>query len=978
MIGSEFDENGIRINSIKPVFETVYFRQREEADVLCGRFNAKSKDGSRDELFKLSKKVQILADDVGAGKTWVAMLTLFKILHKRSNKHALIIAPNDLLARKWVDELKFFRSHYLKKSYSYSIERIRSVDDFVKRLRVVQETKRPNWSEINGTLKSVEGQEAFFAYCFYQYDVVTEGLDKVIKKVEKDIDKRSLQKFKNWIEVTRLSETALQFSRVLCQEEAVQLMTFLRRQRKLYREDWLDQNNAKKVIDEMKNESSGESGQSIRGVWRGRLIRIFVEKLERGDNGTEERKEFLGKFVDVAKIFLSNLRSWKDGSEIKLKDAFRASRHHIFVLRLNDFLDVSNCVFERNGLKSLGLLVVDEAHNWKKGRGKECSRKSVENFFALKIPFDRALLVTATPLQLEAKELNQILLRFARPKDKKDILCLEGTFKDADAHQNKILTAWQSLDLNESEILEKSSGEFIERYGEEFFENPSGCFGVFRRRKQREFWEKCRGSSATGRMVGIVELAKAVIEFRDFLDEIQESLRRYIVKNRRSLNRLVYCGNDVLQTKEEGKHSRLYRAGGLKNDATLLNLICMRMSARKALENGELDSRKPRLLRGWTSSFEAVWASAEWKVSRDGHDENEREQLESLFQIVSDPASHPKMDVTVKLACSALMGAGEKTVVFCERKETVRALHAAIERRLKGELDECFDAHEFTVRDICNVYERSVKEAGEKGRSDQAEVEGLWETARVFYEKIFGDASSFEKIDQKNYDARLFLLIWYLKERLREQGNVPDGPRKNENEVIEELLGRFFENDDEKNVDDEVPFKILPVCELTGDVSDKEKQHAVVKGFSSPVFPLILICSPVSEEGVDMHRYCRRIVLHDLSWNPAKLEQRIGRVDRRGSLAEVLGKKVLVYVPFLADSYEAFQFERVLERTALQELYFGRSEMLAEDSKDKDTQEETSPSKPLADISPLIQGLFDMDLSTKSQKAGSSDSNPAS
>ena len=181
-----------------------------------------------------------------------------------------------------------------------------------------------------------------------------------------------------------------------------------------------------------------------------------------------------------------------------------------------------------------------------------------------------------------------------------------------------------------------------------------------------------------------------------------------------------------------------------------------------------------------------------------------------------------------------------------------------------------------------------------------------------------------------------------------------------------------------KNVDDEVPFKILPVCELTGDVSDKEKQHAVVKGFSSPVFPLILICSPVSEEGVDMHRYCRRIVLHDLSWNPAKLEQRIGRVDRRGSLAEVLGKKVLVYVPFLADSYEAFQFERVLERTALQELYFGRSEMLAEDSKDKDTQEETSPSKPLADISPLIQGLFDMDLSTKSQKAGSSDSNPAS
>ena len=184
------------------------------------------------------------------------------------------------------------------------------------------------------------------------------------------------------------------------------------------------------------------------------------------------------------------------------------------------------------------------------------------------------------------------------------------------------------------------------------------------------------------------------------------------------------------------------------------------MSARKALENGELDSRKPRLLRGWTSSFEAVWASAEWKVSRDGHDEKEREHLESLFQVVSDPAAHPKMDVTVKLACSALMGAGEKTVVFCERKETVKALHAAIECHLKRELDECFDTHKCTVRDICSVYERSLKKAQAKGQSDQAEVEGLWETARVFYEKIFVDTSSFEEIDQKNYDARLFLLMW--------------------------------------------------------------------------------------------------------------------------------------------------------------------------------------------------------------------------
>jgi len=37
------------------------------------------------------------------------------------------------------------------------------------------------------------------------------------------------------------------------------------------------------------------------------------------------------------------------------------------------------------------------------------------------------------------------------------------------------------------------------------------------------------------------------------------------------------------------------------------------------------------------------------------------------------------------------------------------------------------------------------------------------------------------------------------------------------------------------------------------------------------------------QEGLDLHRACRRVVHHDLPWNPAQLEQRVGRVDRIGS-----------------------------------------------------------------------------------------------
>ena len=46
---------------------------------------------------------------------------------------------------------------------------------------------------------------------------------------------------------------------------------------------------------------------------------------------------------------------------------------------------------------------------------------------------------------------------------------------------------------------------------------------------------------------------------------------------------------------------------------------------------------------------------------------------------------------------------------------------------------------------------------------------------------------------------------------------------------------------------------------------------------------MVLIANEVMQEGLDLHRSCRRVVHHDLPWNPAQLEQRVGRVDRLGS-----------------------------------------------------------------------------------------------
>jgi hypothetical protein len=63
---------------------------------------------------------------------------------------------------------------------------------------------------------------------------------------------------------------------------------------------------------------------------------------------------------------------------------------------------------------------------------------------------------------------------------------------------------------------------------------------------------------------------------------------------------------------------------------------------------------------------------------------------------------------------------------------------------------------------------------------------------------------------------------------------------------------------------------------------DKDK---IIGDFANPQGPSVLLSSEVGSEGIDL-QFCRFIVNYDLPWNPMKVEQRIGRVDRLGQKAE--------------------------------------------------------------------------------------------
>lgn len=118
----------------------------------------------------------------------------------------------------------------------------------------------------------------------------------------------------------------------------------------------------------------------------------------------------------------------------------------------------------------------------------------------------------------------------------------------------------------------------------------------------------------------------------------------------------------------------------------------------------------------------------------------------------------------------------------------------------------------------------------------------------------------------------------------------------------------------------------------TGDFArhtrDGESRERLREAFNTPLYPMILVANEVMQEGLDLHKHCRRVVHHDLVWNPAQLEQRIGRIDRLGSLTSRLrengsGITLDVLYPVIRGTIDERLFRTVKTREKWLEFLLG-------------------------------------------------------
>lgn len=109
----------------------------------------------------------------------------------------------------------------------------------------------------------------------------------------------------------------------------------------------------------------------------------------------------------------------------------------------------------------------------------------------------------------------------------------------------------------------------------------------------------------------------------------------------------------------------------------------------------------------------------------------------------------------------------------------------------------------------------------------------------------------------------------------------------------------------------------------TGGMAGQVNQ-TLVRQFRMPGYPLVLVTTELLQEGEDLHTFCSEVHHYGISWTPSAMEQRIGRIDRVRSHTErrLLNRQekppeselLQVYFPHLQDTIEVLQVRRVLSR----------------------------------------------------------------
>lgn len=387
-----------------------------------------------------------------------------------------------------------------------------------------------------------------------------------------------------------------------------------------------------------------------------------------------------------------------------------------------------------------------------------------------------------------------------------------------------------------------------------------------------------------------------------------------------AFRRAVSSGNDFLQlaTLESALRRRMVRSTWnnskdrlirdwtrvASGPALLPSMVLERVISNlvASSDRTHIASVRETLCSSWAATLHSLENGALSRLKSDPWVSHLRSLLKDSIHL--DPKLREVVDRLVELTL-----AGEKTVVFTHRTETSVAIVEALQQHPE-----------------MTALSSKLRAAGRRWRERAGQIQ------RILKIPTFAQARAVAKIIAYSIDAPtnaspVELKSWWNKHRKKFAAQSKSSSVADICEFLESIAGKA---------------RRLPlVARYDGTVSGGDESESDTVGndqkFNLPSAPSILVASRKAQEGIDLHHYCRRVVLYDLPWNPALIEQRIGRVHRLGGMRSHARPVEVIYC-YQNDSYEDVIAQRIKQRCRMMHALLGAGTWLDQEREVQDLE----------------------------------------
>ena len=683
--------------------------------------------------------------------------------------------------------------------------------------------------------------------------------------------------------------------------------------------------------------------------------------------------------VDLSDVFDRVVAVIPERKSAHLKERIRQARDALDRADTGVLPGIWRATLKRMHL-SLPLLVLDEAHRVRNA-GTQLATLLSETRDDLDAAggqlaerFDRMLFLTATPFQLGHAELRNVLTRFGAinwrgtraPGIRREAFkeCLVALHQKLDAMQmatERLESGWKRLVLSDVDEANRDFGTL--------------------------WWTSAsNGQDPECLTVANERLRGVMLAFRNARGAIhaaEERLKPWVLRSSRSPflpmpfdkvpRRIRIEGAAVLQEcGDEGGRDVKAVSGGLRvsGQNALPFLLAARITTlpecRSVFADGIASSYEALLDTHREESSEQLTLEAQGRIAS-GRGEWYEAQLRTAAQALRSRGRdlHPKVRATVELAM-ALWRQGEKVLIFCHYRQTGSALHRYLSEAMLKEIEERACAQlACSLADVQSELRR-VANSFDRDRPAAREVAAILDEMLGQYGTLLGAEignATLEVVLRFLRTPTFLVRFGGLSARGVPESWVTDlfNRKDSSGMSLREVIGQFLDflakrsgtrdrlaylealqslqtgthagpeisksfADDEASEGERYQL-VANVRRVYGKTRDDTRERIMLT-FNTPFYPEILIASSVMAEGVDLHLSCRHVIHHDLDWNPSSLEQRTGRIDRLGAKAERAGQSIRVYLPYVEGCQDEKLFRVVMDRERWFSVVMGAEESM--------------------------------------------------